>query len=100
VTQPIEVSVPPPLLKRILELADNGMILVGGQALAFWTAYYNSPAPLIAITKDVDFLGTKADVERMARGLDALGGVSSRGRYQPAGRASSKGPARWQLHQH
>ncbi|MEA3180109.1 MAG: hypothetical protein QOI59_3632 [Gammaproteobacteria bacterium] len=70
-TQPIEVSVPPQLLKRILELADNGMILVGGQALAFWTAYYNTPAPFIAITKDVDFLGTKADVERMARGLDA-----------------------------
>jgi hypothetical protein len=58
-------------LERILELADNGMILIGGQALAFWTAYYDTPAPLIAITKDVDLLGTKADVERVGRGLDA-----------------------------
>jgi hypothetical protein len=71
VTQQFEVSVPPELLERILELADNGMILIGGQALAFWTAYYDTPAPLIAITKDVDLIGTKADVERLARGLDA-----------------------------
>jgi len=47
------------------------MILVGGQALAFWAAYYHTPAPTIAITKDVDLLGTRADVERLARGLDA-----------------------------
>jgi hypothetical protein len=71
VTQQVEVSVPPELLERILGLADNGMILIGGQALAFWTAYYETPAPLIAITKDVDLLGTTADVERLARGLDA-----------------------------
>jgi hypothetical protein len=71
VTQQVEASVPPELLERILALADNGMILVGGQALAFWSAYYDTRAPLIAITKDVDILGTKADVERLARGLDA-----------------------------
>ena len=70
-TQPTEVSVPPELLERILTLAGTDMILVGGQALAFWSAYYQTPAPTIAITKDVDFLGTKADVERLARGLDA-----------------------------
>jgi hypothetical protein len=70
VTQPVEVSVPPELLERILALADNGMILIGGQALAFWAAYYETPAPVIAITKDVDLIGTKADVERLARGLD------------------------------
>lgn len=63
--------VPPELLERILELAGIDMILVGGQALAFWAAYYHAPAPAIAITKDVDLLGTKADVERLARGLDA-----------------------------
>jgi hypothetical protein len=71
VTQQVEASVPPELLEQILALADNGMILVGGQALAFWTAYYDTTAPLIAITKDVDLLGTKADVERLARGLGA-----------------------------
>jgi hypothetical protein len=66
-----EVRVPPELLERILKLAGIDMILVGGQALAFWAAYYRTPAPAIAITKDVDLLGTKADVERLARGLDA-----------------------------
>ena len=45
------------------------MILVGGQALAFWAAYYSVPAPAIAVTKDVDFVGTRADVERLAHGL-------------------------------
>lgn len=65
------VCVPPELLERILRLAGIDMILVGGQALAFWAAYYRTPAPTIAITKDVDLLGTKADVERLARGLDA-----------------------------
>ncbi|HVW70734.1 MAG TPA: hypothetical protein VHB68_17270 [Steroidobacteraceae bacterium] len=47
------------------------MILVGGQALAFWATYYRIPAPATAVTKDVDFLGTRADVERLARGLGA-----------------------------
>jgi hypothetical protein len=59
------------LLARILELAGLEMILIGGQALAFWAAYYSVPAPPIAVTKDVDFLGTRADVERLARGLEA-----------------------------
>ena len=35
-------------LERILRLAGDGMILVGGQALAFWAAYYEVPAPRIA----------------------------------------------------
>ena len=61
----------PELLARILELAGTEMILVGGQALAFWAAYYSVPAPPIAVTKDIDFVGTRADVERLARGLGA-----------------------------
>ncbi len=60
----------PELLARILELAGTDMILVGGQALAFWAAYYDVPAPAIAVTKDVDFVGTREDVERLARGLN------------------------------
>jgi hypothetical protein len=59
------------LLARILELAGTEMILVGGQALVFWAAYYSVPTPPIAVTKDVDFVGTRADVERLARGLGA-----------------------------
>ena len=64
-----ETPVGPELLAHILKLAGTGMILVGGQALAFWAAYYDVPAPAIAVTKDVDFVGTRADVERLARGL-------------------------------
>ena len=59
------------MLARILELAGPEMILVGGQALAFWADYYSVPAPPVAVTKDIDFLGTRADVERLARGLEA-----------------------------
>jgi hypothetical protein len=66
-----EAYTDPVLLERILELAGTDMILVGGQALAFWAAYYAVPAPPAAVTKDVDFLGTRTDVERLARGLDA-----------------------------
>jgi hypothetical protein len=71
VSSPVETAVPPKLLERILALADNGVILIGGQALAFWAANDDTPATVIAITKDVDFIGTKADVERLARGLNA-----------------------------
>ena len=66
-----EVSVTPELLEQILKLAGTEMILVGGQALAFWAAYYQTPAPTIAITKDIDLIGTQADVKRLARGLGA-----------------------------
>jgi hypothetical protein len=66
-----EVVVQRPMLERILALAGADMMLVGGQALAFWSAYYDLPAPEAAITKDVDFLGTRADVLRIARGLAA-----------------------------
>jgi hypothetical protein len=52
--QAAEIHVPPDLLERILEFAGTDMILVGGQALAFWAAYYHTTAPSIAITKDAD----------------------------------------------
>lgn len=50
---PGEIRPDPRLLARILELAGLEMILVGGQALAFWAAYYSVPAPPIAVTKDL-----------------------------------------------
>lgn len=64
-------SVPPQLLERILELAGSEMILIGGQALAFWATYYRTPAPATAVTKDVDLLGTSDDLQRLAQGLEA-----------------------------
>lgn len=66
-----EASVTPRLLERILELAGSGMVLIGGQALAFWASFYRTPAPATAVTKDVDLLGTRDDLQRLALGLDA-----------------------------
>ncbi len=66
-----EVGITQDLLGAILRLAGTKMVLAGGQALAFWAAYYRVPMPATAITKDVDLIGTRADVTRLARGLDA-----------------------------
>ena len=66
-----EAQVTPALLERILALAGTEMILVGGQALAFWSVFYQTPSSTLAITMDVDLLGRRADVERLARGLGA-----------------------------
>lgn len=64
-----EVAIQRALLERILSLAGSDTILVGGQALAFWSSYYGVALPSSAITKDADFLGSRADVARIARGL-------------------------------
>jgi hypothetical protein len=64
-----EVAIQAPMLRSILALAGDRMLLVGGQALAFWAAYYGIDVPSGAVTKDADFVGTRADVERLARGL-------------------------------
>lgn len=55
--------------ERILAICGDRALLVGGQSLAFWAAYFNV-APLgvlaTAITTDIDFLGS-ADVARDLR---------------------------------
>jgi hypothetical protein len=48
-TRQPEARVPLDLLERILKLAGTDMILVGGQALAFWAAYYHASAPTMAV---------------------------------------------------
>jgi hypothetical protein len=63
------VAIQQRLLAHILSLAGQRMVLVGGQALAFWAAYYAVPMPTSAVTKDADFLGVAEDVRRIARGL-------------------------------
>jgi hypothetical protein len=65
-----EICPTPELLERILKLVGTDMILIGGRALAFWAAYYGIPAPNVAVTKDIDLLGTRDDVKRLARGLN------------------------------
>src|SRR5438105_11047386 len=65
----MEVPIGRTLLERILTLAGQDMVLVGGQALLFWASYYGLEQPRSAVTKDADFLGTQADVRRLAVGL-------------------------------
>jgi hypothetical protein len=47
------------------------MVLVGGQALAFWMDRYGLVPALAAITHDGDALGTLAQARRLARRLHA-----------------------------
>lgn len=68
------VPVPEEDLERLLASAGKA-VLVGGQALAFWMSHYGidaAGAPEAVVTKDVDFLGEKQDVERLAA---AVGGT-------------------------
>ncbi len=57
-------------LEKLLALAQDA-VLVGGQAVAFWAAFFNVPVPAELgsyVTKDCDFLGNRTDVTRMAGG--------------------------------
>jgi hypothetical protein len=47
----------------------SGTVLIGGQAVAFWAAYYRIESRLPALTADIDFLGTQAEAKRAARNL-------------------------------
>ena len=63
VGHPIETHMPADMVRRVLEAAPASVILVGGQALAYWIDYYRIPladgeAP--AITRDVDFFTPNA----------------------------------------
>lgn len=44
-------------------------ILVGGQAVAFWSGYFQVRPRIDALTRDIDFIGTKAEAARAARDL-------------------------------
>ncbi len=55
-------------LRRLLSGVGRNAVLVGGQALAFWADYYRIPLDdaLPAVSKDADFLGDRALVERIS----------------------------------
>ena len=68
-----EAVTPPETIVRLLNAAGDDLVLVGGQALAFWLAEYDLVLhrnDLPAITSDVDFLtqspADKAAVRRLA----------------------------------
>lgn len=67
-----EAITPPEIVSRLIAAAGEDMVLVGGQALAFWVVRYELVVPSghVAISSDTDFLAGAADgralVERMA----------------------------------
>jgi len=69
-----QVAIPKADLDLLLASAGPA-VLVGGQALAFWIAFYSVPmddAPEAVVTKDADFLGSPEDAERLSA---AVGGA-------------------------
>lgn len=66
---------PPEVLRRLLLAAGDDLVLIGGQALAFWMGYYSVSLAehLPAVSRDADFLALSADdreaVYRMAGAL-------------------------------
>lgn len=54
--------------RKLLSGVGRNAVLVGGQALAFWADYYRIPLDdtLPAVSKDADFLGDRALVERIS----------------------------------
>ncbi|KAB2841543.1 MAG: hypothetical protein F9K47_11110, partial [Burkholderiales bacterium] len=55
-------------LRKLLSGVGRNGVLVGGQALAFWADYYRIPLDdaLPVVSKDADFLGDRALVERIS----------------------------------
>lgn len=69
-----EVAIPPAELDLLLQNAGKA-VLVGGQALAFWIAYYAvhiEDSPDAVVSKDADFLGDREDAHRFSL---AIGGT-------------------------
>jgi hypothetical protein len=58
------------MLERILAAASPDMVLVGGQALDFWATYYGVETRAATLTRDADFLGSRADVLRIAESIE------------------------------
>lgn len=71
---------PPDMLRRVLECTPPDLILVGGQALAYWIGYYDIPEPDglgPAISRDVDFLtSSPANSKPLVGFARAIGGRS------------------------
>jgi len=73
-----EAFMPPAMVRRVFESANSDLVLVGGQALAFWAGHYDVPEPDElgpAVSRDVDFLtrnaGDSSPLRAFAR---AIGG--------------------------
>lgn len=67
--EPSAKIVTPILFDRVLDAAGEDVILVGGQALSTWLMHFGIDETSLATTVDIDFIGTRADVKRIARGI-------------------------------
>lgn len=74
-----EAVTPRAVLDRLLRAAGDDLVLVGGQALAFWVNRYDLmlPADVVAVSVDTDFLApSAADRAAVSRMAAALGGTA------------------------
>jgi hypothetical protein len=74
-----EAVTPGEVLDKLLRAAGDELVLVGGQALAFWVNRYGLviPGDVVAISADTDFLApSAADRAAVVRMADALKGVT------------------------
>ena len=53
----------------IEQTRSDGIVLIGGQAVAFWIQYFNIRPRLAALTVDIDYLGTRTEAKRAAARL-------------------------------
>ncbi|EUC14796.1 hypothetical protein PMI06_006622 [Burkholderia sp. BT03] len=68
-----DIQITPEHLERVLANVTPDAVLVGGQALAVWIAHYRLERFIEdrnwSVSRDVDFLGSRADVTAIARGV-------------------------------
>ena len=53
----------------IAQTCSDGTVLIGGQAVAFWIKHFKIRPRLAALTRDIDYLGTKTEAKRASARL-------------------------------
>lgn len=74
-----EAVLPPEVVSKLLEEAGDRVVLVGGQALAFWAAHFDVAwsINMAYVSKDMDFLSpSAADFSEVHRFAKILGGYA------------------------
>ena len=56
--------------RLIKQTHSEKTVLVGGQAVAFWAAYFGIKSELAILTSDIDYIGTAAEARRASARLD------------------------------
>ena len=53
----------------IVQTRSDNAVLIGGQAVAIWIGYFGIQSRLPALTRDIDYLATKAEAKRVSARL-------------------------------